>query len=81
MHKKSKGNALEESHKRAIYGLESELYTDIWKKWVTDIVFRVRLMCALRVHIKLSIFENIFSRIEKAVNTFSIPEKFFSKNG
>ena len=34
-------------------------------------------MCALRAHIKLSIFENFFSRIEKAVNIFLIPEKFF----
>ena len=29
-------------------------------------------MCALRAHIKLSIFRNIFSRIEKATITFSI---------
>ena len=34
-------------------------------------------MCALRAHIKLSIFRNIFSRIEKVVITFSILEKFF----
>ena len=33
-------------------------------------------MCAL----KLFIFRNIFSEIEKIVNTFSIFEKFFSKN-
>ena len=31
------------------------------------------------VHIKLSIFENIFSKIEKAVITFSILEKIFPK--
>ena len=37
-------------------------------------------MCVLKAHIKLSIFKNIFSRIEKAV-LFSIPKKFFSKNG
>ena len=37
----------------------------------------VRLMCAL----KLSIFENIFSKIEKTVITFSILEKIFSKSG
>ena len=37
-------------------------------------------MCVLRTHIKLSIFRNIFSRIEKIVNIFSIFEKFFSKN-
>ena len=37
-------------------------------------------MCALRAHIKLSIFGNIFLKIEKAVNTFSILEKIFSKN-
>ena len=37
----------------------------------------IQLMCA---HIKLSIFGNIFSKIEKAVNTFSILEKIFSKN-
>ena len=41
---------------------------------------RVWLMCALRAHIKLFIFGNIFSEIEKAVITFSILEKFFSKN-
>ena len=34
----------------------------------------------LKEHIKSSIFGNIFSGIEKAVNTFSISEKFFSKN-
>ena len=38
-------------------------------------------MCALRAHIKLSIFRNIFSGTEKAVITFSILEKIFSKNG
>ena len=38
-------------------------------------------MCALRAHIKLSIFGNIFSEIEKAVITFSILKKIFSKNG
>ena len=36
-------------------------------------------MCALRAHIKLSVFENIFSGIEKAVITFSILEKMFLK--
>ena len=34
-------------------------------------------MCALRAHIKLSIFENIFSKIEKVAITFSILEIFF----
>ena len=38
-------------------------------------------MCALRAHIKLSIFGNIFSGIEKIVIIFSILEKIFSKNG
>ena len=38
-------------------------------------------MCALRAHIKLSKFGNIFSKIKKAVITFSILEIFFSKNG
>ena len=37
----------------------------------------VRLMCTLRTHIKLFIFRNILSGIEKAVITFSILEKFF----
>ena len=37
-------------------------------------------MYALRAHINLSNFENIFSGIEKAIITFSIFEKFFSKN-
>ena len=41
----------------------------------------VRLTYPLRAHIKLSIFRNIFSGIEKAVITFSILEKIFSKNG
>ena len=36
-------------------------------------------MCVLRAHIKLSIFGNIFSKIEKVVNTFSILEKTFPK--
>ena len=36
-------------------------------------------MCALRTHIKFSIFRNIFSKIEKVIITFSILEKFFSK--
>ena len=36
-------------------------------------------MCALRAHIKPSIFRNIFSVIEKVVNTFSIFEKIFPK--
>ena len=36
-------------------------------------------MCALRAHIKLSVFGNIFSGIEKAVITFSILEKIFPK--
>ena len=38
-------------------------------------------MCALRAHIKLSIFGNILSEIEKADITFLILEKFFFKNG
>ena len=37
-------------------------------------------MCALRAHIKFSFFGNIFLKIEKAVITFSILEKIFSKN-
>ena len=39
----------------------------------------VRLMCVLRAHIKLSVFGNIFSGIEKAVITFSILKKMFLK--
>ena len=39
----------------------------------------VRLMCVLRVYIKLFIFGNIFLEIEKTVNIFSIPKKIFSK--
>ena len=34
-------------------------------------------MRTLRAHIKLSIFENIFLRIEKVMTTFSIFEKIF----
>ena len=37
-------------------------------------------MYALRAHIKLSIFRSILSGIEKALITFSIFEKIFSKN-
>ena len=46
--------------------------------WVafSYILFWIRLMCVLR----LSIFRNILSEIEKTVNTFSIFEKIFSKN-
>ena len=36
-------------------------------------------MCVLKVHIKPSIFGNIFSKIEKAVITFSILKKMFLK--
>ena len=36
-------------------------------------------MCALRAHIKLSVFENIFSRNEKVMTAFSILEKMFPK--
>ena len=39
----------------------------------------VRLMCVLRVYIKPFIFGNIFSEIEKTVNTFSISKKMFLK--
>ena len=39
------------------------------------------LMCALRAHIKFSIFKNNFSEIEKAVITFSILKKIFPQNG
>ena len=41
---------------------------------------RIPLMCALRAHIKFSIFENIFLGIKKAVFTFLILEKKISKN-
>ena len=37
-------------------------------------------MCALRAHIKFSIFRNIFLGIEKVVISFSILKKIFSKN-
>ena len=36
-------------------------------------------MCALRAHINLSVFGNIFSKIEKVMTAFSIPEKMFPK--
>ena len=36
-------------------------------------------MCALSAHINPSIFGNIFSEIEKTVNTLSISEKMFLK--
>ena len=38
-------------------------------------------MYALRVHIKFSIFKNIFSKIKKTVIIFSILEKKNFKNG
>ena len=37
-------------------------------------------MCTLKARIKLSIFGNIFLKIEKVINTFSILKKKFSKN-
>ena len=37
-------------------------------------------MDLVKAHIKLSIFRNIFLEIKKTVITFSILEKFFSKN-
>ena len=37
-------------------------------------------MGPVRTHIKLSIFRNIFSGIEKTVITFLILDKIFSKN-
>ena len=36
-------------------------------------------MCALRAHIKLPIFGNIFSKIEKVLTIFSISDKMFLK--
>ena len=36
-------------------------------------------MCALRAHIKLYVFGNIFSRIKKVMTAFSIPKKMFLK--
>ena len=36
-------------------------------------------MCALKAHFKQFLFKNIFSKIEKTVNTFSISEKMFLK--
>ena len=50
------------------------------KRLLLIFILRVRLTCALMAHIKLSIFRNIFSGIEKTVIIFSILEKFFSKN-
>ena len=44
----------------------------------TTIYLWILLMCAFRVHIKPSNFGNIFSEIEKTVNTFSIFKKIFS---
>ena len=44
------------------------------------ILLWVQLTCALRVYINKSVFEKILSRIEKAVKTFSISDKTFSKN-
>ena len=41
--------------------------------------FWILLMCVLRTHVKLSSFENIFSKIEKIMTVFSIPKKMFPK--
>ena len=38
-------------------------------------------MYALKAYINKSVFGKILSRIEKAIKTFSIPNKTFSKNG
>ena len=38
-------------------------------------------MYALRGYINKSVFGKTLLEIEKAVKTFSIPDKFFSKNG
>ena len=54
----------------------SSIHTNILQEVISRLLIRVWLMCALR----LSIFRIIFSGIEKAVNTFSIPEKICSKN-
>ena len=40
---------------------------------------RVWLMCALRTHVNKSSFEKVLLGIEKAVKTFSIFDKLFSK--
>ena len=37
-------------------------------------------MYTFKTHIKSSIFKNIFLKLKKTVNTFSIFKKFFSKN-
>ena len=36
-------------------------------------------MCALRTHINFHFWKNFFSRIEKVMTAFSIPEKMFLK--
>ena len=42
-------------------------------------MYRILLMCALKTHIKSSIFRNIFLGIEKVLIVFSIFEKIFPK--
>ena len=46
---------------------------------VSHIIIRIRLMCVLKVHIKLPIFRNIFLKIKKVLTIFSISEKMFPK--
>ena len=65
---------------RVFYSSVLSILPSIYAQIHTYIHIWVRLMCVLRAHIKLSIFRNIFSGIEKAVITFSILEKIFSKN-
>ena len=40
---------------------------------------RILLTCALRAHVKFSVFRNILLRIEKVMTAFSIFEKMFPK--
>ena len=40
---------------------------------------RILLMCALKAHINFHFWKKNFSRIEKVMITFSIPEKIFLK--
>ena len=52
----------------------------VYETWGKQVKKKGSVNMRLMIHIKLFILENIFLKIEKIVNTFSISEKNFSKN-
>ena len=74
-HKSNFQRLVQTENSRMVLTLTSKFKCDILRNLLNK--NRVRLMCDLRAHIKLSISGNIFSGIEKTVVIFSILEKFF----